>query len=100
MAKVPIRKIIPELQMLHCSAFSCDRKDVTPEMLCGMSVHVCRLFGSCCVLLRQPIPHPSGLISQDQDDSQIYEVILTIVCVKQIIGRDEWAALAMKLHQP
>lgn len=43
---------------------------------------------------------PSGLISQDQDDSQIYEVILTIVYVKQIISCDEWVALAMKLHQP
>lgn len=43
---------------------------------------------------------PSGLISQDQDDSQIYEVILTVVYVEQIISRDEWAALVMKLHQP
>lgn len=43
---------------------------------------------------------PSGLISQDQDDSQIYEVILTVVYVKQIISCDEWVALVMKLHQP
>lgn len=43
---------------------------------------------------------PSGLISQDQDDFQIYEVILTVVYVDQIISCDEWVALVMKLHQP
>lgn len=44
--------------------------------------------------------HPSGLISRDPHDSQIYEVILTIVYVKPIISRDEWVTLVMKLHQP
>ncbi len=44
--------------------------------------------------------HPSGLISQDPDDSQFYEVILTVVYAKQIISRDEWVTLVIKLHQP
>lgn len=53
-------------------------------------------------VLRSPViwPHPSGLILQDPHDSQIYEVILTIVYAKQIISRDEWLTLVMKLHQP
>lgn len=86
--------------MLYCSAFSCDCKHRMHWLLRVTTVPVCRLFGSCCAPLHHASPTPSGLISQDQDDSQIYEVILTIVCVKQIIRRDEWAALAMKLHQP
>lgn len=44
--------------------------------------------------------HPSGFTSEHPHDPQIYEVILTIVYAKQIIGRDEWVTLVMKLHQP
>lgn len=70
---------------------------------------ICRVFAAFSSMLVKCDAHslhsiilwpPSGLISQDQDDSQIYEVILTIVYVKQIISCDEWVALAMKLHQP
>lgn len=71
-----------------------------------------RLLGSICFLCLlfslflnfgprapQPIVRPSGSTSQDPRDSQIYEVILTIVYVKQIISGDEWLTLVMKLHQ-
>lgn len=72
-------------------------------------ITICRVFAAFSSMLVKFDAHslhsiilwpPSGLISQDQDDSQIYEVILTIVYVKQIISCDEWVALAMKLHQP
>lgn len=97
MAEVPIQKLIYELQ---CYIVLLLAATANTEHPCRPAICRC-MFAACLApVVLYSTPHPSGLISQDQDDSQIYEVILTIVCVKQIIGRDEWAALAMKLHQP